>query len=454
MTVAAYLRVSSKRQAGDRWSLPAQREAITRYCAAHDWGEPTWYVEAHSAKDDDPDKRPVFRQLLADAASGRCATLIIVDVDRFARSVLAGLSAAARFERAGVRVVSLNDGDIDTEDPDGEFNFTLKLMLARRENRVRGRRSEAGMDAARAAGKHVNLPPYGARIGEDGRLALDPDTAPILARILREAATDSPEAIAARLTDERIPPPGHRRVATRWGPPGAFWWPNVIRGMIRHGAWLAALPAPWPALWHAAHARPRLPRPRRGTITHMLTGLCRCACGGHIIYHQGRDKRLFLQCRNIARGGTGYGCPHHFTNAAYYESAMLAAIAALPAPAEERTLVEASDPAAWAELAEERRRLDFRYKNRLIDEDQVAVELADLARREALLPRGDILTVRLRAEVAPLLSRFADMASTDQNALLRLLVEAVVVEGHSARIRWRAEARRLFSLSAADALFC
>src|SRR4051794_38221889 len=129
MNAAAYLRVSSKRHQADRWSLPAQREAIGRYCAQQGWGEPRWYVEAHSAKDDDPNSRPVFRQLLADAAARQFAALVIVDTDRFARSVLAGLDAAARLERAGVRVISLNDGDIDTADPDGEFTFTLKLML-------------------------------------------------------------------------------------------------------------------------------------------------------------------------------------------------------------------------------------------------------------------------------------------------------------------------------------
>lgn len=447
MKVASYARVSGKRQAGDRWSLPAQREAIERRCAAESWPAPTWYIEAHSAKDDDPDARPVFRQLLADAYARAFDTLLIVDVDRFARSVVAGLDAAARLERAGVRVVSLNDGDIDTADPDGEFSFTLKLMLARRENRVRGRRSKVGMDAARAAGKHVNLPPYGAVIGPDGRLALDPATSPVLARILREAATQTPEAIAARLTDERIPPPGTRRVATRWGPPSAFWWPNAIRFMVKHGAWLAALPAPWPALWYAASARRPAAHARRDARTHLLTGLARCACGGRLLYSRGRGGRHWFCCRNIARGGTGHGCQERHAPAATHEAHVLAAIAALPPPVEETAEVEAHDPAAWLALAEDRRRLDHRYKHRLIDDAQLAAELAELARREASLPRGDAAIVQLRTEVAPLVAIFDTLDAAERNAVLRYLVEAVILEGKQTRLCWKPEAVRAFGLT-------
>lgn len=447
MIAAAYLRVSGKRQATDRWSLPAQREAITAYCAAQGWAGPTWYVEAHTAKDDDPDARPVFRQILVDAHARQFDTLLIVDVDRFARSVVAGLDAAARLERAGVRVVSLNDGDIDTGDPDSEFSFTLKLMLARRENRVRGRRSQAGRAAALAAGMHVALPPFGARIGQDGRLELDPATAPTLARILREAATGTAESIAARLTDEGVPTPARRRTATRWGPPGAFWWPSAIRDMVRRGAWLAAFDAPWPDLWRAARDRPVVARTRRGATTHLLTGLARCACGGRLFYGRGRGDRLCFGCRNPARGGTGYGCPLRRGYADHYEALIVAAILGLPDPVEERLIAKEVDPSAWESVAEDRKRLDDRYRLRLIEYPQLVAELAEIERREAALPRGDVLTVRLRAEVAPVVGRFATMEPGDQNAILRALAEAVIIDRRDLRIVWRMEARRIFGLN-------
>ncbi len=448
MTVAAYLRVSDRARQADRWSLPAQREAIARRCAAEGWGEPTWYVEAHSAKGDDPDARPVFRQLLADAHARRFDTLVIVDVDRFARSVVAGLDAAARLERAGVRVVSLNDGDIDTADPDGEFTFTLKLMLARRENRVRARKVRAGMDAARAAGRHVHSPPYGARIDEAGHLALDPATSPTLARILREAALDSDAQVAGRLSADGIPPPGSRRAPGRWGSPGRRWWPDTIHGIVKNGAWLARLPDPWPALWHAAATRARKPRTRGDGTTRLLTGLARCACGAPL-FHSGNQRgprRLYFTCRSKERGGTGYGCERRRKKVYHYEDQVRAALRALPDPAEDRAIREEADPAAWAELADDRRRLDDRYRLRLIDYAQLVAELADLERREAALPRGAAGVVRLRAEVAPVLRRFDELDSADQNALARLLIAAVVIDGDAARICWRPEARALFGL--------
>jgi DNA invertase Pin-like site-specific DNA recombinase len=112
------------------YSLGAQRDAITAHCARQDWPEPAWFVEdGHTAIHDDPDRRPVFRQLLAAAEARAFDTLLVIDIDRFTRSVVAGLTAAGRFERCGVRVISLNQpGDFTT--PDGEMSFTLHAMVA------------------------------------------------------------------------------------------------------------------------------------------------------------------------------------------------------------------------------------------------------------------------------------------------------------------------------------
>lgn len=98
MTLAAYLRVSDASQV-ERYSLPAQRDMILAWCEREGLPEPRWYVEeGRSALSDDYEKRPQFLALLTDAEARRVRRIVVVDIDRFARSVIGGLSAAARLE--------------------------------------------------------------------------------------------------------------------------------------------------------------------------------------------------------------------------------------------------------------------------------------------------------------------------------------------------------------------
>lgn len=442
----AYVRVSDKRHQADRFSLPAQRQQIAAWCALHGRPEPTWYTDAHTAKDDDPDARPTFRQLLADAKAGRIDTLIVVDIDRFARSVLAGLDAAARLERAGVRLVSLNDGDVDTATPDGEFNFTLKLMLARRENRVRGRKSKAGTLAAQAAGRYTSRPPYGARIGADGCLELDPATAPILERILREAATHPDGAIAARLTAEGVPNPGSRW-GSRWPNQSGAWLPDTIRGFVTRGHWLADFPDPWPTLWLAARDRPRQPHTRRDTRTHMLTGLVRCPCGTRL-FHSGKTTRpvAYFSCRNYRRGGRGYGCPHKRRNVERYEAVIAAAIAGLTFAPTAHATGAPRDTEALDALDRERKALAFQHRQGFIRDAELVAAMAELDQRRRALPPGEAQVIALGEELAVIVPRFGRLLPAEQNRVLSLLVAEILIEHDRLTIAWRTVARALFGV--------
>ncbi len=445
MRVGAYCRVSDKARQADRWSLPAQREAIAAHCRREGWPEPVWYVETHTAKSDDPDARPIFRQLLADAAARKFDTVIVVDTDRFARSVLAGLTAAARLERAGVNVVSLNDGNIDVGDPDGEFNFTLKLMLARRENRVRARKTIAGTAAARAAGRWTTTLPFAGKLDAEGRITVDPALAPLLARILREAAIQSAYSIAAALCVEGLPPPG-----SRWQSPAprTFWYAETIDGIVKGGRWLATQPEPWPSLWLAALRRPRLPRARRDRLTRMLSGLGRCKCGGRL-YYSGRQARPSFACRNKERGGTGFGCAHRRRAAVFYEEQVAAVLMALPDPAIDLPVQVAGDPLAWANLAEEKRRIGELYRVGIYDDARLSAELAVLVAREAEIPIGTVVLARMRTEVLPVLRIFTTLDPPDQNFACRELIDSVLIDGDTIDIRWSGNALALFPSLAA-----
>lgn len=435
--VAAYCRVSGKRQQTDRWSLPAQREAILSYCTAQGWPEPEWYIETHSAKSDDADARPVFRQLLADAR--RFTAIVVVDIDRFARSVLAGLSAAARLEQAGCRVISLHDASMDLSTPDGELTFTLKLMVSRYENVQRGRRTKAGRDQAKAAGRWVDAPPYGGQIGDDGRLALNPCTSPILERILRESVGHSFSRVADDLTRDGIPPPGARRSPAQWGGPSGHWWPAHISYIVRHATWLIDQAEPWPSLWLAANSRPRMPRIRSDRPAHMLTGLMRCRCGAVLLYGaRATDGRRYAQCnaRRLRVGGSG--CPYSRTYCNVYEAQVLDQLAALPSFARRRSRQEdTTDIEALRKLKADKAEVWKAYQHdHMIEKPQYEEEVRRLKAREAALPRAVSAQLDLGRGFDVTRKALPGMPSPRQNEHLRDWVLRVDIDYKTATVVW------------------
>lgn len=444
--VAAYARVSEMRSV-EKFSLPAQRDIIAAYCQRQGWPEPTYYVEeGKSALSDDYEKRPQFRALLADAEARQFDTILVVDLDRFSRSTVGGLGAASRLERAGCRVVSVQQpGDFTT--PEGEMQFTMHLMVARYESRQKGRRVKSAIARMRAEGKHYGSLPFGGRLDEHGHLAIDPATAPLLARILRDVATDSYFAVASALTRAGIPPPSAKRNPVV--PHSGHWWPSTLSQIVRAGAWLTAQPEPWPALWLAASGRTRRPRIRGDRAPRMLTGLLRCRCGATLTYGppSGNPPRRYAQCfsRRLRPGGSG--CPHPKTYLDAYEAQVLDQLAALPPPDARRLdLATAPDLAAWRELEEDGRRLREAYRARLYTDAEFATERAGLAAREAALPRVNTPAPAFWAGFGALRAAIPALPPHEQHAALVLLIEHVRVDHRTATVIWHDAVRAACNL--------
>ncbi len=94
--VGMYYRVSGKEQL-QGYSLDAQVRAIEAHCAQHGWEVVARYPEpARSARTDAIDKRPAFKQMLADAQAGRFDVLIVHKLDRFARNLRVQLETFGR----------------------------------------------------------------------------------------------------------------------------------------------------------------------------------------------------------------------------------------------------------------------------------------------------------------------------------------------------------------------
>ena len=105
--------------------------------------------------------RPVLAHLLRDIRAGD--TLVVVRLDRLARSVSHLLAVIEQLEAAGAHFRSLRD-PIDTSTPQGMFSLQVLGAVAQLERALIAERTKAGLRAARSRGRVGGNP--GLRAGD------------------------------------------------------------------------------------------------------------------------------------------------------------------------------------------------------------------------------------------------------------------------------------------------
>jgi DNA invertase Pin-like site-specific DNA recombinase len=105
--------------------------------------------------------RPVLGRLLREIRAGE--TLVVVRLDRLARSVSHLLAVIEHLEAAGAHFRSLRD-PIDTSTPQGMFSLQVLGAVAQLERALIAERTKSGLNAARARGRVGGNP--GLRVGD------------------------------------------------------------------------------------------------------------------------------------------------------------------------------------------------------------------------------------------------------------------------------------------------
>lgn len=123
--VAAYLRVSTGRQAEADLSIPDQRHQTQAYCAARDWTLIEFYEDAGASGTDDD--RPEFQRMMSDAtSSARPFDVILVhSTSRFARNVLDSEFNIRRLRRANVILASMTQ---EISGDDGHTSMVRQIL--------------------------------------------------------------------------------------------------------------------------------------------------------------------------------------------------------------------------------------------------------------------------------------------------------------------------------------
>lgn len=147
MTVAAYVRVSTRHQKDD-----GQRAEIKKWLDGNgiDTKKVTWYCDKESGT---TMKRPEFDRLQADIFHGKVKTVVLWKLDRLSRRLKDGVNTLADWSERGLRVVVVTQ-QLDFNGSVGRMIAALLLGLAEIENEFRRERQAAGIEQAKKRGAY------------------------------------------------------------------------------------------------------------------------------------------------------------------------------------------------------------------------------------------------------------------------------------------------------------
>ena len=167
MRAALYARVSSEEQL-EGYSIDAQKRAFQALLQGREWTDGGQYVEeGKSARTDNINKRPAFKQMMSDAVSGRFDVLVVHKLDRFSRNLRITLEYFDKLSKTGIAFVSINE-QMDFSTPWGRLAFTILGGLAQFYSDNLSQETKKGWHERRQQGLYCGTLPFGAVKGDDG----------------------------------------------------------------------------------------------------------------------------------------------------------------------------------------------------------------------------------------------------------------------------------------------
>ena len=148
---AIYARVSTV----DRGQDPeTQLHQLREYANRRGFGIAEEFVDRASGTRSDRER---FRRLVEAARRRQFDVVLVWRYDRFARSMRELVNALSEFESLGIDFISYSEG-ADTTTPQGKLLFGIMASLAEFERSLIAERVKAGMQRAKAQGKHTGRP--------------------------------------------------------------------------------------------------------------------------------------------------------------------------------------------------------------------------------------------------------------------------------------------------------
>ncbi len=314
MRAALYARVSSEEQV-EGYSIDAQRRAFETLVEGRGWTVYKEYLEeGKSARTENINKRPVFKEAIADELAQKYDILVVHKVDRFSRKLRITLEYFDKLGKAGVGFVSIVE-QMDFSTPWGKFTLSMLGGLAELYSDNLSQETKKGWHERRAQGLYCGLLPFGAMKGEDGVPVPNLDTHPGLVMAFELAAqgkSDREVAIAFNAG-------GYRTAGNQGNKPFSR---DTVRDMLQNRFYLGELPDGnngWIKGKHqpfiseelfnmAQEQRARKRRSKNGSVrtkarTYSLSGLVWCSlCKSKAGIHQGHNGKPRVYYRGRTQG--------------------------------------------------------------------------------------------------------------------------------------------------------
>ena len=314
MKAVIYLRVSTKEQAEEGYSIPAQAEACRRFIADKGWELGDEYIDrGESARTADRPQLQAMLARLTDDPSIDC--LVVHKLDRLARNLEDHAAVRAALRKAGVQLLSVTESLEDSAS--GKLVEGILASIAGFYSANLGQEIRKGMDQKAAQGGWPVRAPFGYRNvrregrGRGGEAVIEPDPqAPLVAWAFERYATG--ELSLAVLTDALT----EKGLRNHLGnPPGS----STVHRMLRNPVYAGVVR--WKGVERDGTHTPLVSRElfdrvqrvldehssggeRSWKHDHYLKGTLLCAeCGSRLYYALAKSRFGYFRCigRNTLR---------------------------------------------------------------------------------------------------------------------------------------------------------
>ena len=233
MKAALYARVSSEEQV-EGYSIDAQRRAFQTLLQTRGWTAYREYIdEGKSARTDNINQRPAFKEMVGDALAGKFDVLVVHKLDRFSRNLRITIEYFDKLLKVGVTFISINE-QMDFTTPSGKVHLALLGAFAQYYSDNLSQETKKGWHERRAQGLYCGLLPFGAMKGDDGVPIPHPDTYPGLFMSFEYAAQGKSDKEVAQALNSA----GYRTTGNQGN---RLFSKDTVRGMLQNRFYIGQL---------------------------------------------------------------------------------------------------------------------------------------------------------------------------------------------------------------------
>jgi DNA invertase Pin-like site-specific DNA recombinase len=229
MKLAAYLRVSTDRQAVDGLGLDVQERAVRDWARRNGHRIEAIYRDEGVSGSNGVEERVALPEVIAAVEGHEVAGVIVANLDRLARKLTTQEAILGRLWDAGAHVFTADEGEVLEDDPSDPMRTALRQIRGvfhQLDRAMIAKRLREGRQAKSAAGGYAyGSPPLGTR-SKDGTLIEEPDEAATVA-LIRELHA---QGLSLRAIADELERQGRKTKR------GGTWWPSTVAKVLRRAS--------------------------------------------------------------------------------------------------------------------------------------------------------------------------------------------------------------------------